>query len=322
MDTLIQMLKATAERSRLRIMSICMHGELSVSDLTHILGQSQPRVSRHLKVLCESGLLNRFQEGTWVFYRLPDEAGSSAHAFLQKFSSVIPKNDPQLARDLVRLADVRRARQDVANTYFQENAGQWDEIRRMYVDDVKVEEKLLAVLPHDNDKNLIDIGTGTGRILELLGRKVAQSVGIDCSREMLSIARSRLDALNIHGCQVRQGDMYQLPIDDGGFDIAMLHLVLHYSEEPSAVIEEATRVLVAGGVLAIVDFAPHRMEVLRERHAHRRLGFGDDEIADLFLQNGLRTSGIHSLPGKPLTVKIWIGEKLDDDRTTDLRSSP
>ena len=103
--------------------------------------------------------------------------------------------------------------------------------------------------------------------------------------------------------------MYQLPVEDAGFDIATLHLVLHYADDPAAAILEAARVLAPGGTLAIVDFAPHEIEELRESHAHRRLGFGDDEIADMFSQSGLRTTGLHSLPGHPLTVKIWIGQK-------------
>lgn len=307
-------LKAAAEPTRLRILSICAQGELTVSEITHILAQSQPRVSRHLKLLCDAGLLNRFQEGAWVFYRLADRTGSRANALSRQIIGLIPENDPQIRRDMQRLADVRRARQDMADAYFRENARQWDEIRTMHVDDAEVEAKLLSALPHNEDQRLIDIGTGTGRILELFGPRVAQSVGVDISREMLSFARSRLDTLDIGGCQVRQGDMYQLPAEDSGFDIATLHLVLHYADDPAAVITEATRVLAPGGVLAIVDFAPHHVEELREKHAHRRLGFGDDECAELFDQNGLRTVGIHSLPGQPLTVKIWIGEKPREPR--------
>ena len=309
METLLNRLKAVAEPTRLRILSICMQGELTVSELTHILAQSQPRVSRHLKLLCDAGLLNRFQEGAWVFYRLADRTGSRASALSQHIVGLIPVNDPQLRRDMQRLANVRRARQDAADAYFRENAREWDEIRTMYVDDVEVETMLLEVLPHRRDQRMIDIGTGTGRVLELFGPRVAQSVGVDFSREMLALARSRLDTLDLRGCQVRKGDMYQLPVEDAGFDIATLHLVLHYADDPAAAILEAARVLAPGGTLAIVDFAPHEIEELRESHAHRRLGFGDDEIADMFSQSGLRTTGLHSLPGHPLTVKIWIGQK-------------
>lgn len=313
MEILLNRLKAAAEPTRLRILAICAQGELTVSELTHVLGQSQPRVSRHLKLLCDAGLLNRFKEGAWVFYRLADRAGSRSHALCQQIIGLIPENDPQVKRDMQRLADVRRARHDVAEAYFRENASRWDEIRSMHVDDAEVEAQLLAALPYHADKNLIDIGTGTGRILELVAPRVARSVGVDSSREMLALARSRLDNLDIKGCQVRQGDMYQLREDDAGFDIAILYQVLHYADDPAAVVIEAGRVLVPGGTLAIVDFAPHDVEELRDVHAHRRLGFRDDEIVGLFDEAGMRTVETHDLPGHPLTVKIWIGQKAGAD---------
>lgn len=316
METLLNRLKAAAEPTRLRILAICAQGELTVSELTHILGQSQPRVSRHLKLLCDAGLLNRFQEGAWVFYRLADRTGSRSNALCQQIIGLIPENDAQVKRDMQRLADVRRARHDLADAYFRENASRWDQIRSMHVDDTEVEAKLLAALPHDAEKHLIDIGTGTGRILELMAPRVARSVGVDSSREMLALARSRLDGLDIRGCQVRQGDMYQLREDDAAFDIAILHQVLHYADDPAAVVIEAGRVLAPGGTLAIVDFAPHAAEELRDVHAHRRLGFGDAEIAGLFSEAHMRTIEMHELPGHPLTVKIWIGQKSGVDGLT------
>jgi ubiquinone/menaquinone biosynthesis C-methylase UbiE len=315
-EILLNRLKAAAEPTRLRILAICAQGELTVSELTHVLGQSQPRVSRHLKLLCNAGLLNRFQEGAWVFYRLADRAGSRSYTLCQQIIGLIPENEPQIKRDMQRLADVRRARHDVADAYFRENAIRWDQIRSMHVDDAEVEAKLLAALPHDAEKHLIDIGTGTGRILELMAPRVARSVGVDSSREMLVLARSRLDTLDIRDCQVRQGDMYQLREDDAGFDIAILYQVLHYADDPSAVVVEAGRVLLPGGTLAIVDFAPHDVEELRDGHAHRRLGFGDSEIAGLFDDADMHTVETHELPGLPLTVKIWVGRKSGDDAIT------
>jgi ArsR family transcriptional regulator len=315
-EILLNRLKAAAEPTRLRILAICAQGELTVSELTHILGQSQPRVSRHLKLLCDAGLLNRFQEGAWVFYRLADRVGARSYALCQQIIGLIPDNDPQVRRDMQRLADVRRARHDLADAYFRENASQWDQIRSMHVDDADVEAKLLAILPHGGEKNLIDIGTGTGRILELMAPRVARSVGVDSSREMLALARSRLDSLDARNCQVRQGDMYQLREDDAVFDVAILHQVLHYADDPAAVVTEAARVLAPGGTLAIVDFAPHEVEGLRDIHAHRRLGFGDTEIAALFNDAHLNMIETHDLPGNPLTVKIWIGQKTGDGTLT------
>ena len=309
MKTLLTQLKAAAEPTRLRILAICAQGELTVTEITHILGQSQPRVSRHLKLLCDADLLNRFREGAWVFYRLADRTGSRGNALCYSILALLPETDPQLMRDMQRLADIRKARQATAADYFRENAGQWDRLRTLHVDDAEVEAALLSLLPHGPEKSIIDIGTGTGRILELLGRGVARAVGVDFSREMLALARSRLDVAHLPACQVRQGDMYQLPVDDCEFDIATLHLVLHYADDPGAVISEAARVLSPGGVLAIVDFAPHVVEELRDEHAHRRLGFSDAEITDLFSLAGLQVSDMHSLPGDPLTVKIWTGRK-------------
>ena len=312
MEKLLNRLKAAAEPMRLRILAICAQGELTVSELTHILGQSQPRVSRHLKLLCDAGLLNRFQEGAWVFYRLADRAGSQSYALCMQIISLIPENDSQVKRDMLRLADVRRARHELADAYFRENASQWDQIRSMHVDDLQVEATLLEALPDDGEKTLIDIGTGTGRILELMAPRVIRGIGVDSSREMLALARSRLDSLNAGNCQVRQGDMYQLREDDAVFDIAILHQVLHYADDPAAVVTEAARVLAPGGTLAIVDFAPHDIEGLRDLHAHRRLGFGDTEIAALFEDADMLAVETHDLPGDPLTVKIWIGRKTGE----------
>ena len=321
MEKLLNRLKAAAEPTRLRILAICAQGELTVSELTHILGQSQPRVSRHLKLLCDAGLLDRFQEGAWVFYRLADRTGSRSYTMCQQIIGFIPESDPQIRRDMQRLADVRHARHELADAYFRENASRWDEIRSMHVDDAEVEATLLTALPYDRDKHLIDIGTGTGRILELMAGRVARSIGVDSSREMLALARSRLDILKIRDCQVRQGDMYQLREVDAAFDIAILHQVLHYADDPTAVVIEAGRILAADGILAIVDFAPHDVEELRGGHAHRRLGFGDKEIAGLFNDADMQTIETRELPGDPLTVKIWVGRKLAKGDITAAASS-
>ncbi|MGB0630292.1 MAG: ArsR/SmtB family transcription factor [Alphaproteobacteria bacterium] len=311
-DLLIQ-LKAAAEETRLRILAICAHGELTVTELTHILGQSQPRVSRHLKLLCDANLLHRFREGAWVFYRRAEDADAGGAGLVDSILARIPENDPQFRRDMQRLAEVRKNRQAAAEAYFRENAAEWDRLRSLHVDETEVEEKMLTLISAKRDQSLIDIGTGTGRILELLGRGMARGVGIDLSHEMLSLARNRLDGAGLRECQVRHGDMYQLPADDADFDIATLHLVLHYADDPSAVIQEAARAIVPGGRLVIVDFAPHEVEELRVEHAHRRLGFSDIEIQDLLAAAGLNLSTIESLPGDPLTVKIWIGQKQPAD---------
>ena len=277
MDFLLTALKAAAEPTRLRLLALCAHGELTVSELTQILGQSQPRVSRHLKLLCDAGLLDRFREGTWAFYRLGERSAFAGLA--RTLIDAIPADDPTLALDLERLNAIKRARAEAAAEYFRENAARWHEIRSLHVPERDVEAALLKLLPASGIQDLLDLGTGTGRMLELLGPKVERALGVDLSREMLAVARSNLERAGLRNCQVRQSDMYQLPLPSASFDAVLVHQVLHYAEEPAEVLAEAARVLRPGGRLVIVDFARHDHESLRTEHAHRRLGFGDEEIA-------------------------------------------
>jgi len=308
MDELLVGLRAAAEPSRLRLLALCAHAELTVTELTQILGQSQPRVSRHLKLLCDAALLDRCREGTWVFYRAAQH-GPGAE-LTRVIIDQIPDSDAVLARDLARLADVRRARAEAAAAYFRANAERWDKIRSLHVDDAEVERRLLDLLPADRVGDLLDIGTGTGRLLELFADRARSAVGIDLSREMLAVARANLDRAGLRNCLVRQGDMYQLPLPDNSFDSAIVHQVLHYAEEPGEVIQEAARVLRPGGRLVVVDFAPHALEDLREEHAHRRLGFRDDEIAQWFRAAGFEAAPVISLAGNPLTVNIWQATRV------------
>jgi len=325
MEDLLAGLRAAAEPTRLRLLALCAHAELTVSELTQILGQSQPRVSRHLKLLCEANLLDRCREGTWVFYRLA-ERGAGAE-LTRTLIDQIPADDPTLARDLARLADVRRARAEAAAAYFRANAERWDKIRSLHVDDREVERTLLDLLPREGIVDLLDIGTGTGRMLELFADRVGHAVGIDLSREMLAVARTNLDRAGRRNCLVRQGDMYQLPLPDQSFDAAIIHQVLHYAEEPGEAIQEAARVLRPGGRLIVVDFAPHDLEELRTEHAHRRLGFYDAEIAGWCRAAGLDPAPVVALAGNPLTVNIWQARRGASDAaasvgSADLRALP
>ncbi len=303
MEDLLVGLRAAAEPSRLRLLALCAHAELTVSELTQILGQSQPRVSRHLKLLCDANLLDRCREGTWVFYRTAQQGpgGELTRVIIDQ----IPEDDSVLARDLARLSDVRRARAEAAAAYFRANAERWDKIRSLHVDDTEVERRLLELVPEGEVGDLLDIGTGTGRMLELFADRARSAVGIDQSREMLAVARANLDRAGRRNCLVRQGDMYQLPLPDKSFDLAIIHQVLHYAEEPGEVLHEAARVLRPGGRLILVDFAPHAQEELRDEHAHRRLGFREDEIAGWFRAAGFEPKPVVALAGDPLTVNIW-----------------
>jgi ArsR family transcriptional regulator len=296
-----------AETTRLRLLVLCAGSELTVSELAQILGQSQPRVSRHLKLLCEAGLLDRFREGSWVFYRL--SSGSAASALSRHLVAACGKADETIALDLQRLAAIKRQRAEAAAAYFRENAAQWHRIRSLYVDEREVEtalsETVAAAGPHD----LLDIGTGTGRMIEVLGPRVVHALGIDQSREMLAVARVNLEHAGLSNSIVRLADMYQLPLADASFDAVVIHQVLHYADRPAAAIAEAARVLRPNGILVVVDFAPHALEFLRDEHAHRRLGFADADVDEWCRAADLDPDPARRLPGDPLTVVIWTARR-------------
>jgi ubiquinone/menaquinone biosynthesis C-methylase UbiE/DNA-binding transcriptional ArsR family regulator len=302
-EVLLTGLRAAGEPTRLRLLSLCARGEFTVSDFTQILGQSQPRVSRHLKLLCDAGLVDRFREGTWAFYRLAE--GADGGTLSRTLADLISDDHPDVARDLERLADVKAARLEAAESYFRANASQWDEIRSLYVPEKQVEAALTDVFDPMEIAHYLDIGTGTGRMLELFGGRVTKGTGIDMSREMLSVARAKLDASGLDNCQVRLADMYTLPIPSHSIDAVTVHQVLRYADDPQSVIREAARVLRPGGRVAVVDFAPHAIEALRDQHAHRRLGFSHDEVAGWLESAGLNSGEAIDLAGDPLTVTIW-----------------
>jgi ubiquinone/menaquinone biosynthesis C-methylase UbiE/DNA-binding transcriptional ArsR family regulator len=307
MDELLAALRAVAETTRLRLLVLCARGELTVSELAQILGQSQPRVSRHLKLLCEAGLLDRFREGSWVFYRL--SSGSAASALSRHLVAACATADETIALDLQRLAATKRQRAELAAAYFRENAVQWHRIRSLYIDEREVEAALSEIIAGRDPHDLLDIGTGTGRMLEILGPRVVHALGIDQSREMLAVARVNLEKAGLANSIVRLGDMYQLPLADGSFDAVVIHQVLHYADRPEAAIAEAARVLRPGGVLVVVDFAPHALEFLREEHAHRRLGFSDADVDEWCRAAGLAPTPARRLAGDPLTVVIWTAHR-------------
>ncbi len=306
MSELLAALRAVAETTRLRLLVLCSHGELTVSELAHILGQSQPRVSRHLKLLCDAGLLDRFREGSWVFYRL--SSGSVAGALSRHLVAACGDSD-EIALDLQRLAAIKRQRAEQAAAYFRENAAQWHRIRSLYIDEREVEAALSEIIAAAAPQDLLDIGTGTGRMLEILGPSVGQAMGIDQSREMLAVARVNLEQAGLSNSIVRLGDMYQLPLADASFDAAIIHQVLHYADRPAEAVAEAARVLRPDGLLVVVDFAPHGLEFLRDEHAHRRLGFADADIAGWCRAAGLEPEPARLLPGDPLTVVIWTARR-------------
>jgi ubiquinone/menaquinone biosynthesis C-methylase UbiE/DNA-binding transcriptional ArsR family regulator len=308
-EPLLSALRAAAEPTRLRLLALCAHGELTVSELVGILGQSQPRVSRHLKLLTEAGLLERIREGSWVFHRQAQEGAAARLA--EQLNEMLPDFDGTLTRDLERLSLVKKERERAASDYFRRNAESWDKLRSLHVDDSVVEQVLLDMFEGRQIDELLDVGTGTGRMLELFGERLIKGEGIDLSREMLTVARANLERAGRGNCAVRQADMYQIPFQANAFDAVTMHQVLHFLDRPGRAVGETARVLKAGGLLLLVDFAPHGEESLRDEHAHRRLGFDDAEVAAWFKAGGMTLLKSEHLPGDPLTVAIWMGQKND-----------
>ncbi|HEX5279189.1 MAG TPA: metalloregulator ArsR/SmtB family transcription factor [Micropepsaceae bacterium] len=316
MDPLLGMLRAAGDPTRLRLLLLLAKAELTVSEITDIIGQSQPRISRHLKLLCDAGLLERIKEGAWVFYR-GSERGEAAQLtrLLSQLASV--EHDPELKGDAGRLKQVREERARQAASYFAANAAQWEKIRALHVPESEVETAITRLLQRAPLDTVLDAGTGTARILELLSPHIRRGIGIDSSPEMLTIARDRLANAGITNCQVRRGDVYRLPFGDGsareGFGAVIFHQVLHFLDDPLAAIGEAARVLRWGGRILIADFAPHDLEFLRSDFAHRRLGFSDTEVEGWFRSAGLKAIASENFApprDQSLSVVVWLGERV------------
>jgi demethylmenaquinone methyltransferase/2-methoxy-6-polyprenyl-1,4-benzoquinol methylase/ArsR family transcriptional regulator len=302
-------LDAAAEETRLRLLALLAQSELTVSEVVAILGQSQPRVSRHLKLLVEAGLVERRREGAWAFFRLAPSGDTAALA--ARIADWLDPDDPVLADDRARLAEVRHARAENAARYFAAHAAEWDDIRSLHVPEERVEEAMRAAVGAREVRCLLDIGTGAGRMLELFAPLAQRAIGVDLSTAMLAVARGRMEETDLRNIQLRQGDIYALPVERNSVDLAILHQVLHYLDDPARALREAARVLAPGGRLLVVDFAPHHEEALRDRHAHRRLGFSEDEIGGLLEQAGLETLMHRELApdaaeGGKLTVSLWL----------------
>jgi demethylmenaquinone methyltransferase/2-methoxy-6-polyprenyl-1,4-benzoquinol methylase/ArsR family transcriptional regulator len=310
LDKLVSMLRAAGDPTRLRLLLLLREAELTVSELVEIVGQSQPRVSRHLKLLGEAGLVERFKEGSWVFCRAADR-GMGA----ELGASIAALADPAAQEtDKARLAHVREARANAAAAYFKANAAEWERIRALHAPEKDVEAAIARHLTARPIQNFLDAGTGTGRMLELIAPHAGRAVGIDVSPDMLAIARDHLLRAGLQNAQVRLGDTYRLPFPNGnagqGFDVVLFHQVLHYLDDPGAAVAEAARVMAPGGRLLVADFASHKEEFLRDEYAHRRLGFSDREVEGWFAAAGLSNAGAETIAprsqSEKLTVKLWL----------------
>ncbi len=312
---LVTALKAAGEPSRLRILAILADHELTVGELVQILGQSQPRVSRHLRVLGEAGLVKRQAEGTSAFYRL-DRSAPLAPLMASLFDLLDP-DDVDVARDAKRLRQIRQVRSERAARYFEQVASSWDRMRGHHVPEAEIEAALVDTLRDRDIRALVDLGTGTGRILEIAAPHIGAGIGVDTSRDMLGVARDKLERARLHHCQVRHNDIYHLDLPDGAVDAAVLHHVLHFLDEPADAIAEAARVLGPSGLLVIVDFATHEVELLREEYQHLRLGFSDEEIQEWCTRAGMgevqtRTFLPEEVDDRTLTVTMWTAHQRAD----------
>ena len=303
MDSMLSALRACAEPTRLRLLALAARGAFCVVELTEILGQSQPRLSRHLKLLCDAGVLDRVREGTNVWFGLPPDGHSEVAGLVHDILSRVPDDDPVLAADRRVAARVLAERARIASDSFRRQGADWDEMRALGLPAAEVETALLSLLPGADLGRVLDIGTGTGGLLELLAPRVRSGMGIDASRAMLALARARLAKPGLGHLSVRQADMYRLPLAQR-FDIVVLQMVLHYAEDPAAALAEASRVLAPGGRLIVVDLAAHGRTDLSERLAHRWPGFTDAAMAGLLQAPGLLPAPPISVPG-PLDVRLW-----------------
>ena len=320
------LLRALADPTRLRIMRLLAAMELAVGELAQVLGQSQPRVSRHIRILSDAGLAERRKEGSWVFLKAAvSEAGApslgnAAARLLAQAEHDDPAFAARCAEDRRHLAAIRAAREATASAYFARHAGQWDQIRSLHCPDGPVEAALLAALGGAVGR-VLDVGTGTGRIAELFAPAAEHVTGFDMSPEMLRIARARLQHLPAESFDLVQGDFSALPFAAGSFDTVLFHQVLHYAQAPERVLAEAARVTRPGGRVAVVDFAAHDREELRSAHAHARLGFTDEQMMDLLGAAGFAPALPVALAGTPLTVKIWAGERQPASLPTPAKAS-
>jgi ubiquinone/menaquinone biosynthesis C-methylase UbiE len=312
MEHLLASLRAAAEPTRLRLLALAARGAFCVMEFTEILGQSQPRLSRHLKLLCDCGLLDRVREGANVWFALP--TGDDG-ALPRELVARLPADDPILEADRRQAARVLAERARIASESFRQKGADWDEMRALDLPAHAVEDALLALIPIGPEGRLLDIGTGTGRVLELLAPRVRQALGVDASKAMLALARARLSAPGFAHCAVRLADMYRLPLADRSFDTVVLQMVLHHAEDPAGAVREATRILAPGGKLLVIDLAEHGQTDLTSKLAHRWPGFSDEAINQMFTSAEVEWRDPVTIPG-PLAVRIWPAIRMAADAVT------
>ena len=316
-DDLVGALRAVAEPTRLRLVTLLSRAELTVTEISQVIGQSQPRTSRHLRLLVDADILERTPEGAFAFYRLADSSPSAELA--RRLAELVPVQDAAIAADLAALERVRRARSDAAAAYLSAHADELAKVSALHVAESEVERAMLELIGGEGPVGrLLDIGTGTGRILELLAPHSERSIGLDVDHDMLVLARAALGEAQLSRASVRQGDLHRPPFEAASFDIAVMHHVLHLLDDPGEAIADAARLLRPGGRLLVVDFAPHELEFLRDRHGHRSPGIADEDMRAWATAAGLAIESERSLQppeevGERLTVRLWLLRALPRD---------
>lgn len=309
------LLRALADPSRLRVMRLIAHMELSVGELAQVLGQSQPRVSQHVGKLVDAGLAERQREGNSVYLRLVARGGARSPVgdSVARLLAIAEREDAEFAAqceaDRDRLASIRADREKDAEAYFARHAEDWDTLRERHGPERPVEEALVAALGSGSLGRLLDIGTGTGRMAELLAPRAVHITALDKSLDMLRVARAKLQGLGPGRVELTQGDFTALPFPARHFDTVLLHQVLHFAQDPLRALKEAARVMRPGGRLAVIDLAKHDREELRQRHAHARLGFSDNTMRLLLAEAGFEPRPPVTVPGHELTVNIWTARR-------------
>ena len=310
-ESYVAALKAVAEPTRLRALALLRAGELSVGELAGILGQSQPRLSRHMKFLTAAGCVERTPEGAWAFYRLAP--GGVGRALANAALETLPVDDPVLTRDRERLAAAKAERRAAADRYFAEVADRWDRLRSRYYDEADVEAAILDAAGPGPFPVMVDLGTGTGRMLELFAPLCKRLEGLDASHQMLTVARANLDRTARGRASVRAGDVRATPFADAEADLVVIHQVLHFLDDPQAALAEASRILKPGGTLILADYDPHDLEALRAEHQHRRLGLPPEDVRIWLERAGFAGAEDRAIAGRAgadgLTVRVWRARK-------------
>lgn len=312
MDRLTSTLKALAHPERLRLLALIAEGDLTVSELTDITELSQPRVTQYIKTLADAGVVERLKEGSWVFSRLRrGEAGVSA--VVASTLAALPE-DEQMRSDRQRLAELRARRAIAAQVFFADVANDRGQLGDEFLPQADI-DRLMLDMVGETVRSHVDLGTGSARVLTLFADRVERGRGLDSSHDMLRLARHRLHEAGAEHLSVRQGDIFDAPLDNGSADLVTLHQVLHYLEEPELAVAEAGRLLEEGGRLLVVDFAEHGREEFRRDFNHRRMGFSDRDMTTAFALAGLAVERVETVSGagRP-DVKLWLGRKSSAER--------